>query len=361
MRKHPANIAEAYTIHKDFYLDKALFEQSKSQVFTRTWQYACDIELLKEQGSIVPVTLLEGFLDEPLLFTRDSAGQIHALSNVCTHRGNLMVQTPGLARAISCGYHGRCFALDGRMTHMPGFEGVENFPSASDHLPSFSWVQFGPLLLVNLSGQQDASAFLTPIISRLSFLPMDTLRFSAEYSKDYPLAAHWALYCDNYLEGFHIPFVHPALNAAIEPDDYRYEQWDWGNLQLAIAKAGQPCFEIPEGHVDHGLRVYAYYCWLFPNLMLNIYPWGLSLNVVKPRGLEDTVVHYRTYFFEGYSFDRELNRIEQTEEEDQAVILSVQRGLKSQYYSQGRYSVKHESGVFQFHQLIIQAMGSDRL
>ena len=38
--------------------------------------------------------------------------------------------------------------------------------------------------------------------------------------------------------------------------------------------------------------------------------------------------------------------------EDQAVVQSVQQGIKSRYYSRGRYSTTFETGVHHFHKIL---------
>ena len=108
--------------------------------------------------------------------------------------------------------------------------------------------------------------------------------------REWEIAANWALYVDNYLEGFHIPFVHGDLNATLDHDRYRTELFDGGVLQMGIAREGEPRFDLPEESPDHGQRIAAFYWWLFPGLMLNFYPWGLSVNLVSPEAVDSTRV-----------------------------------------------------------------------
>ena len=160
------------------------------------------------------------------------------------------------------------------------------------------------------------------------------------------------MYCDNYLEGFHIPYVHPALHQALSIDAYAYELFPYANLQLGVGKEGEPCFDIPPGEPDHGKMVYAYYFFLFPNLMLNFYPWGLSMNVITPLGPNRTLVRFRTYTFSGSQADPSAHQLDQTELEDEAVVESVQSGLRSRYYDRGRYAPEMEQCVHHFHRLV---------
>src|SRR5262249_29501755 len=97
-------------------------------------------------GMASPLTLLPGSLDEPLLLARDASGPLRCLSNVCTHRGNVLLDRPFAGTTLRCGYHGRCFSLEGRCVAAPGFEDAERFPSAGDDLPVVALGRLGPLL-----------------------------------------------------------------------------------------------------------------------------------------------------------------------------------------------------------------------
>ena len=347
-----ANISRAHSLPAVFYKDASLFAETAEKVFARTWQWVAEAATVAAPLSQVPFTLLPGVLDEPLLFTRTEEGVLHCLSNVCTHRAKLIVEKPGKGRVLRCGYHGRCFRLDGSFKSMPEFEEVEDFPGLADHLAQIPFAEWLGLLFVSLNPMVSLSEMTAPIRERLGWLPLDSLIFSQEDSKDYLVNAHWALYCDNYLEGFHIPFVHPALNQAIVFEQYSYELFPYGSLQLGLSKEGEPCFDIPPQAQDYGKRIYAYYYWLFPNLMLNFYPWGLSLNVVEPLGPDRTRVRFRTYYYPDNPFDRSNNQLDLTELEDEAVVESVQQGVKSRYYQRGRYSVRQETAVHHFHTLL---------
>ena len=264
------NIKRSNTLPGAFYRSATTFETVKQKIFESSWHFIGDHDSIKQPGQYHPITLLPGVLDEPLLLTHDSNGLKHCLSNVCTHRGKIIVEAPGASRLLSCGYHGRCFNLDGSYKSMPAFKEVENFPSEADHLAQIPMQEWFQLVFVSLFPKVDFNTMIQPMMDLVGWLPFDTMRFEPDQSKDFEVKANWALYCDNYLEGFHIPFVHPSLNNAIVFDEYEYHTFDYMNLQLAIAKEGQPCFDIPPGAPNYGRAIYAYYFWLFPNVMFNI-------------------------------------------------------------------------------------------
>jgi choline monooxygenase len=346
------DIRKASTLPGSFYRSKEVFDQVTERVFAKTWLYAADASVVKNPGDYFPFTLLDGVLDEPLLLTRDFDGTLRCISNVCTHRGKIIVEEPGNGKTLRCGYHGRCFRLDGSFQRMPEFQLAENFPSPDDNLakvPVYEWLG---MIFVSLKPAVSFEEAVQPIMNRVGWMPLNTLIFDETGTADYFINANWALYCDNYLEGFHIPFVHPALNQALDFQQYDYELYPYCNLQTGIAEAGEPCFDVPFGQADFGRKIYAYYYWLFPNLMLNFYPWGLSLNVVNPLNHERTKVSFRTYRFLDVPFNRTVNNLEKTELEDEAVVESVQKGIQSRFYKQGRFSPTMEKGVHHFHQLI---------
>src|SRR5687767_7069014 len=113
-----SDIAKAKTISSDFYLHPQYFEEAKEKIFARSWQWVGDVDQVKDPGWVTPINLLEYYLNEPLLLSRDKQGNLHCLSNVCTHRGNLLVEKPCKLNDVRCKYHGRRFMLDGKFLSM---------------------------------------------------------------------------------------------------------------------------------------------------------------------------------------------------------------------------------------------------
>lgn len=352
-----ADIRKAETLAASFYQDQAIYDHTLEAVFAPSWQYLGHEAYLPQRHYVYPFKLLPGSLDEPLLLLRDGEDQVHCLSNVCTHRANILCTEAGTRRLIRCGYHGRCFSLEGKMRSMPCFEEAENFPSAKDNLPSLPLANLGPLLFGQLTSGVSFEAVFAPLLQRLAWFPFEALQAAPDYDQDYEVQAHWALYCDNYLEGFHVPFVHPSLNTRLDTSLYRSECFTWGSLQLGLAEADNPCFELPSQSPDYGKAVFAYYYWFFPNLMLNIYPWGISLNVVEPLGLDKCRVRFKTFRLpQANAADILASDIHQTEMEDELVVQQVQEGLRSRLYQGGRFSPSQEQGVHHFHRLLANVL-----
>jgi choline monooxygenase len=347
------DITRAETLPADVYHEPRWYERAKERIFARSWQCIGNIAEPKTPGDVRPFTLLEGCLDEPLVLTVDDSGQLHCLSNVCTHRGALVVEGEGHVKQLRCRYHGRRFALDGKFCSMPEFEGVANFPSERDDLPRVALARWGPLLFCNLDPAFSFDELVRPMQERVSFLPLEQARYDTTTSRDYLINANWALYCDNYLEEFHIPFVHGSSLAELDYGEYRTELDPYSTLQIGVAKSPADAFALPKNHPDHGANVAAFYYWLFPNVMLNFYPWGLSLNVVAPLGPTRTRVSFLSYVWDetrrASGVGADLHRVEM---EDEEIVQDVQRGVRSRLYDRGRYSPRRETGTHHFHKLL---------
>lgn len=296
-------------------------------------------------------------VEEPLVLTRDRQDHVHCLSNVCTHRGNLVVEGGGVENSLRCRYHGRRFGLDGRFQFMPEFDGVQGFPCEADHLKPMALGSLGPWLFAAIDPAHSFDAVFGPVMEKVGFLPLNEFHKHPARCRDYMVKGHWALYVDNYLEGFHIPYIHADLNEALSYDDYRYEGWDHGLLQVGVSKDDDAVFDLPDGHPDFGQRIAAYYYWLFPNLMLNFYPWGLSVNVVKPIRPDLTRVSFIGYVWkEDVMWQGAGGDLDRVEREDEAVVELVQKGVQSRFYDRGRYSPKREVGTHHFHRILAREM-----
>lgn len=330
------DIRKARTLSSDFYTDPAYFELSKEKIFARTWQFAGRVD---EFDNLKPITLLPGILDEPLLLSKNGDG-LHCLSNVCTHRGKILVEETCKANLIRCGYHGRRFDLGGKFLSMPEFADVEDFPTPADNLSNVPFAVRGGFIFASVDPIAPFEEFVDDAAARLD--DVEPRQFKLIATRNYEVNAHWALYCENYLEGFHIPFVHHSLNEVVDYGTYTTETFRYSSLQT--------------GFDGHG-AIAGRYLFVFPNLMFNFYPWGISVNVVRPIAPDKTVVEFLTYVSDesklGTGAGADLDRVEL---EDEAVVQSVQRGIRSRFYSQGRYSPTREQGTHHFHRLVAESM-----
>ena len=345
------DIASADTLSSDFYTDEEVFESSKETIFSHSWQ------LISDRNNLItttqyPFLFLDGFMNEPLVLTQQN-GQINCYSNVCTHRAHLVSLEKCNKSVLRCRYHGRTFELDGKMKVMPGFEEVKNFPTKKDNLqttPTLFWRDF---IFVSLNPNINIQSVLDDIDHRLQGYKFEKLVLDENQSRSYIIDSHWALYCENYLEEFHIPFVHKGLTKDIILDEYQTILLKNGVLQTAVSNDGENAISLSKSAPDSNKKMYAYYYWIFPNLMLNFYAWGISINIIEPLEKNKTRIKYLTYTLPDKNQPIiDGSDVGTVEMEDQAVVQSVHQGINSRYYNLGRYSVKYETGVHHFHKLI---------
>jgi choline monooxygenase len=351
------DIRAAATLPGWVYSDVGTFERARERVFAASWQLLGDDRDVRERTSVKPVTLLEGCLDEPLVLVRDRQGKLRCLSNVCTHRGNLVQCEAARKPVLTCAYHGRKFELDGKLKSAPEFEGAADFPSARDDLAEVALQSLHGYLFASVCPSHAFDELTGDLRRRMQWFPFGKLAFDATRSREYTVRANWALYCDNYLEGFHIPYLHGALNASIDWSEYTIELFPRSSVQIALARDGEPAFDAEHRGNADAKRVAAYYWWLWPNLMLNFYPWGLSINVVKPLAVDATRVSFLTYVCDAEKLEKGAGSgLDRVEREDEAAVEAVQRGVRSRLYDRGRYSPMREQGVHHFHRMLAQAL-----
>jgi choline monooxygenase len=336
------DLRRAGTIDPALHFDPATHARVLERVFTPSWQL---LPVPEPAHVVEPFTLLEGGLNEPLVWIRDG-GSERVLSNVCTHRGALLADGPSDSRGLRCAYHGRRFGLDGRMESCPGFEGALDFPRPEDDLASVALQALGPLRFLSIAPDMDFERWSAPLRAALSEFEGETFTFAPEASQAYDLDASWAVYCENYLEGFHIPFVHPGLNAGLDFGRYRVEVEGRTVNQLGFGSKGERSLRREEGLV-------AEYLWLYPNLMVNVYTWGISVNLVEPTGPGRCRVRYLRWVARSALVETGVGSgLDQVELEDQAVVHSVQKGVRSRLYPGGRFSPEHEAGPHHFQRLL---------
>jgi len=356
-----ADIRKARTISKEFYLSMEAWERAKKNIFSNSWQYLGDKNILFRGGiKTYPKVYMENYLEEPLLLTKANE-TIQCMSNVCTHRGFILSHHPSESQNLVCKYHGRRFSLEGKCLSMPEFKEVEGFPSSCDHLKKLKLENWKQFLFTSLNPTIDFNQIFSKLDERIGFFGIENFTHCPQYDKVYSVNAHWALYCENFLEGFHIPFVHNDLNALIDYGEYTTQCYDDMVLQIAYASDGTAVFDLPKEHPDFGKNVAAYYYWIFPNMMLNFYSWGMQLNFIMPVTPKLTKVHFIYYLKnqQDLRFKDGDQLGDKTEREDEFVVEGVQQGLESKLYTHGRFSPTREKGVHYFQKRIAHYMNAE--
>ncbi len=340
----------ASTIPSSFYVDRDVLDREQRSVFAKTWQLAGRAEQVREAGQFFTAQVA----NEPVLVVRGSDGVLRAMSNVCRHRAGPVAKGEGKRPVLQCGYHGWTYSLEGRLLATPEMDGIQSFDRASCVLPEFRVEEWNELVFVAIDSAQSLREFLGTLADDMPRHDYRGFRLAAR--KDWEIACNWKVYVDNYLEGYHIPMVHPGLFKEIDYANYRTETKANYSIQFAPAKRTD---RIRTTAQQDEVR----YFWLFPNLMLNVYPDNFSTNLIVPLAHDRTLTIFEWYFRdpESAAVQRDLAETiafsDEIQLEDIAICEAVQRGLASSAYSAGRYSPVRENGVHHFHCLYAEAMG----
>lgn len=347
-------LERARTIPSNWYFDTEIFEAEKCGVFGDTWQCVGRSAQVSAPGSFLTADIA----GEPVLVVRDEAGTLRAFHNVCRHKAAQVINEPeGKVSKLRCRYHGWTYDLAGKLRGTPEFDGVEDFPKDREGLVPMAVDTWSSLVFVHPGRpRQTLAEYLAPLPEQTQGLGLDRLRFAARRS--YDIACNWKVFVDNYQDGgYHVNTVHPGLAGALDYAQYRTVNAGLTSVQISPLK---PAKDPAVGKVRTG--DFAYYWWIFPNLMINIYQGVMDTNLVTPLGTDRCRVQFDFYFenTEGAADEQfiaaSINVAHQVQLEDQEVCEEVQRGLHSRSYSTGRFSVKRESGCYYFHQLLARKL-----
>jgi choline monooxygenase len=343
-------LAFAKTIPSQWYVDPSFLGQEKVKIFSRTWQLVGRVDQVAAPGDYFTTTIA----DEPVIVVRGADEKLRALSNVCRHRAGPVAAEAGRCTVFRCGYHGWTYALDGRLLGTPEFDGVADFTKEANSLPQFKVETWNGLVFVNLDPDAaPLSDMFDDLPARIGARDLTSMKWAAR--KDWTVDCNWKVYVDNYLEGYHIPIVHPSLMRELDYAQYRTETKRYSSIQHSPIRRNESArLRRDESAANNE----AQYFWIFPNLMLNVYPDNYSTNLIIPIGPERTLTIFEWYFRDPERPEVQ-EKIRQTVEfsdeiqiEDIAICQAVQRGLRSRRYTSGRYSVKRENGVHHFHGLL---------
>ena len=350
-----SELSRAWTLPSHLYTDTSIFAAEKEKIFARTWQVVGHHDQVDQAGDYF-TTELGG---EPLLIVRGSDGVLRGFYNVCRHRAGPPAEGCGSRKLFRCGYHGWTYDLQGALISATEMEGVEGFRVEDFALQPVRLEEWFNLIFVSLDPDAE------PLGESLGELPRQAEKFSFSGMKlferrTYTMECNWKTYVDNYLEGFHLPSVHPGLNRELDYNAYVVETYARHVRQFSPIRGAQPGDATPRRYPEAAEDLTANYFWIFPNWMLNCYPDNISLNIVLPVASERSLAIFEWYLKEEHQGSAAAKAAvefsDQIQIEDVSICERVQKNLRSRSYSRGRFSVKQEKGVHAFHRMYAEWM-----
>jgi choline monooxygenase len=345
MSEHPASadtagLSTARALDPAYYFGDATHVLEQRVVFGSSWQLVAHRTELAEAGDHV----LAEVAGTPVVLLRGADGVLRAFPNVCRHRAGPLVLCSGKgAGNLRCRYHGWLYSQDGRLLAAPEMQGAAGFHVSDVRLPSLQVREWEGLIFVALDGRAPAfEQVYAGIAERVRPVDLGSMQFLRRDRWD--IDCNWKVYVDNFLEGYHVPMVHPALAQAVDYANYEVDVAEWHTLQHSPLRGSDAIYGTGE----------ALYFFVYPNVMLNVMPGRLQTNRVLPLGPGRCRVEFEWFHAPTAAAlaradnDRELTN--GIQEEDVAICEWVQRGLASGHYEPGRLCPRREAGVWHFHQ-----------
>jgi choline monooxygenase len=280
----PQTAARATALAAHWYVDPAMAALDRRAIFERGWQLVAHACQLQGAGDHV-VADLAGL---PVIAVRGGDGVVRVMHNVCRHRAGPIASCDGLAaKSLRCRYHGWTYTLDGILRSAPEMGDAVDFDPAQVRLPQLAVRTWQGLVFaaVDEAAAPTFDEFVRGIDARLG-RDRGLERFGHHQRVGYDVACNWKVYVDNYLEGYHVPHIHPGLNKLLDYRSYVTETADWHSYQWSPLESGDGLY----GDGD------ALYYWLWPNTMLNVLPGRLQTNRVVPLGVERCRVEFDFYY-----------------------------------------------------------------
>jgi choline monooxygenase len=343
----PQVLDYALALPARFYTDPRMPALDARSIFASSWQLVCHVSQLPDAGDHV-VTEIAGL---PLVVVRGEEGEIRAFHNVCRHRAGPIASCDGRgAKALRCRYHGWTYGLDGVLRGAPEMGRTPDFNPADIRLPEVRLQVWQGLVFVAIDEAPAFGAVVAGIDERLGHdRSLDGYVF--HHRASYDVACNWKVYVDNYLEGYHVPHIHPGLNSLLDYRSYITETADWYSFQFSPLESASDLYGSGE----------ALYYFIYPNTMLNILPGRLQTNRVLPLGVDRCRVEFDFYYAPDDGVEAQARRArdiefsDEVQDEDVTICQDVQRGLASGSYEAGRLNPLRENAVHHFHELVRNA------
>jgi len=322
------------TLPAEWYFAADRYDRERLSIFANEWiWFAAEAEVGDPCTYVSQV--IAGW---PLMVVRGSDGVLRGFHNVCRHRaGPLVDDGSGACANLVCQYHGWAYSFDGRLRSARDFgETLDQDEYALHPIQVAVW---RGQVFVNLNAAAPPlDDDLRDFFAEMNDFPLEAMTLVRSARHD--LACNWKTYADNYLEGYHIPLLHPELNRQFDAKQYRVELGDRYCRHTAPSRDGSPT----EGR------------WLFrwPNLAMNIYGDSMNIEVIVPTGAESCAVLYRHFFTDPDAADvaSVIALADLVLEQDRRMVEVVQRNLAAGIYGTGLLSPRHENGVLQFQDLV---------
>jgi choline monooxygenase len=313
---------------------------------------------------------------QPLVITRNKEGILRAFYNVCRHRGSLLVLEDKKHERFRCPYHSWTYDLDGTLLGCPLFElekDEKKFNKNNYGLLPVRVSQYGCFIFVCLSQKTEAlSDYLGDMPRDYKNFPLEELRLVRR--KKYNIRANWKLIAENFLEYYHLPWVHPELCEVVPLEMHKRNQGAGMYMSFFASPLAQSNSSLdaaallPMPGLTQKEQESGYFPFVFPNVAMFLLPHHLFSLILKPQGINltqeygDLLVHPSV--FNDPEAQRKIDEIfafyDMVNEQDIRAVERVQEGIMAQAYDGGRMCYRFEEPVHRFQNMAIDFLTNTR-
>lgn len=384
-----APVERAVTLLPDAYTAPAFAAAERTRVFGTSWVAVGTADQVAATGQVI----LAEVAGCPLIVTRNRRGELRAFHNVCRHRASKLldgVTEVGRTAKIRCPYHSWTYDLDGNCLGTPLFAGsdipadqrgvfdmsdVTGFDKRDYGLLPVTVDTWGCLVFVNLDPQAPPlRQWLGDLPDRLAGHRLEEWR--AVRRRTYEVKANYKLVAENFMEYYHLPWVHPELAKVSRLEDH----YRWQGPGMYTGMCTDPISAgtdeggwdglPPVPGLDPAAAHAGRFVWLFPDTGLVVLPNHAFVVFARPAGpdrtVEETVLLTHPSTLDEEAADAAIDRLahfwDLVNRQDIAIVERVQQGIASPAYPGGRMCYRFEEPLHRFQNMIIDRMvGVDRV
>lgn len=317
----------------EHYTSPEIHAKDVQRIFATTWQLIGPAAQVSERGDYV-ATEIAGLK----VFVVRTGDGLKGYRNVCRHRGaRLLPEGSGRCATIRCPYHQWVWGDDGALLHVPWWGDDAEFRKDDWSLAPISVAVWRGLLFAAVAPQAPLEAQLGGLADELAAEPLE--RYAPWRCETLVFDANWKLYTDNFVEGYHIPGIHPAFHHAIDFDRFETTACD-GYVRMTAPPRD-------------GLFYRGKWLWMWPNWTLSLFDGGMNTSRINPIDHRRTELIY-WFWFEDLSPEHAAQRAKTVEDnlavirEDFEVCVETQKNYETGAYAPGPLSPRHEQGVAYF-------------
>lgn len=337
-------------IPANYYSDESVFQQEMESIFSKTWQFACHRDALRNDNDFVVIRVA----GRPLV-VQNFKGELRCFLNVCSHRFSTIHLADSGNGPLRCPYHGWTYDSSGLPTgipHRPRFDDLTPECVRSLALKSYRVECCGELVFVCLD---PASPSLSESWGTL-FGEMERLTFDTGKLIDvshWDMACNWKVFVENTLEGYHVPFVHKDSFAGLNTDSMEIRGDSYASFTLGKISRPTPSMKkIDRALASRRAKPEGYlHIWLFPAyFMSSLHGVTWTIQQLVPISPGRTTLSSYMYHYQPAERDTaspemmdllersttSLNR--KVLAEDVAICEAVQVGLRNAYAQTGMLS-----------------------